>query len=275
MTPPIWKAYSSARESGTKSQNVQKYRITAVSYLNTKPLLYGLLQSPLADRIELALDIPSACAQKLQTGEADLGLVPVAVLPELQNPQIISDYCIGTVGEVKTVAIYADRPLDQLATIYLDFHSRTSAALARILAREYWNISADLLPAPPDFESRIGGAAGGLIIGDRTIGREDRHAYHYDLGQAWMDYTGLPFVFAAWVSNRPLPTAFVHAFNGALARGVASVPQLMYLLPSPDPRFDLEQYFTRYISYDLDHHKREALNLFLNKIQTLETMRVA
>ena len=105
---------------------MKKIKITAVSYLNTKPLLYGLLKSNLAQSVDLQLNIPSVCAQKLLNGEADLGLVPVAILPELQQPQIISDYCIGTVGAVKTVAIYSHVPIEKVESLYLDYHSRTS-----------------------------------------------------------------------------------------------------------------------------------------------------
>ena len=81
----------------------QPLKISAVSYLNTKPFLYGLFQSGMEDSIDLSLDIPSECARKLVAGEVDLGLIPVAVIPQLKTPHIISDYCIGTEGAVKTV----------------------------------------------------------------------------------------------------------------------------------------------------------------------------
>lgn len=247
-------------------KSIRKIRITAVSYLNTKPLLYGLLNSPVADQIDLQLNIPSVCAHKLQTDEADLGLVPVAIIPELSTPRIVSDYCIGTVGAVKTVALFAERPLPQLDRILLDYHSRTSVALTRILLTDYWQIDPLLVPAQTGFIDEIGGSTGGLVIGDRTIGLERRFTYVYDLGKAWMDHTGLPFVFAAWVSNRVLPKSFITAFNAALKSGVDKVPELMYLLPAPDPEFDLEEYYTRYISYPLDQPKRLALARFLDRL---------
>lgn len=252
----------------------KKINITAVSYLNTKPLLYGLLKSDLADQIELQLDIPSQCARRLIEGKADLGLVPVAILPELETSHIISDYCIGTIGEVKTVCIYSDRPLEQVEALYLDHHSRTSVALTKLLLREHWQISPRLIPAHEGYIQKIGGSTAGLVIGDRTIGLEERFAYHYDLGQAWLEHTTLPFVFAAWVSTQPLPEDFIRAFNTALGEGVAAIPDLMYLLPSPDPRFDLEEYFTRYISYELDAPKRAALELFLSGITSGQTQLV-
>jgi len=245
----------------------RKIRVTAVSYLNTKPLLYGLLGSPVAEQIDLQLDIPSRCAAKLESGEADVGLVPVAIIPQLNQPRIISDYCIGTVGAVKTVAIFADQPLAKLERIYLDFHSRTSVELARILLEEHWNLHPELIPAREGFKDHIGGTTGAVVIGDRTIGLEKKHPFVYDLGQAWMDFTGLPFVFAAWVSNQDLPAKFLRAFNEALESGVKRVPELMYILPSPDPSFDLEEYYTRHISYRLDYSKRMALTRFLQYLQ--------
>ena len=116
---------------------MKKTKITAVSYLNTKPLLFGLVTSGMANSIDLELDIPSECARKLVAGEVDLGLVPVAVIPEIPGAKIITDYCIGSVGEVATVGIFADCPIEKLTHIYLDFHSRTSVLLAQILMREH------------------------------------------------------------------------------------------------------------------------------------------
>lgn len=243
----------------------KKIRVTAVSYLNTKPLLYGLFKSPVATELDLQLDIPSICAEKLRTGQADLGLVPVAILPELAHAYIVSDYCIGAEGAVKTVCIYAEKPLEELKTIYLDYHSRTSVELARILVREFWKVKAELVPAKPGFETKIQGETGALLIGDRTMGLESKYPYVYDLGDAWMQHTGLPFVFAAWVSTRPLDPAFIQRFNAALKLGLDYIPELIYLLPS-QPDFDLKTYYTKYISYPLTEGKKEALRLFLGKI---------
>ena len=245
---------------------MRKLKVTAVSYLNTKPLLYGLLQSPIAQQIELKLDIPSICAKRLKAGDADLGLVPVAIIPELDAPHLISDYCIGTVGAVKTVALYSERPLEEVEELYLDHHSRTSVELTKLLLRDHWKVNPQLIPATDGYIDNLGGARAGLVIGDRTIGLEERFPYVYDLGEAWLQFTGLPFVFAAWVSTRPLEPEFTTAFNRAMQQGIAHIPELMYLLPSPHPSFDLEEYFTRFISYELDARKRKALARFLEAV---------
>jgi chorismate dehydratase len=245
---------------------MKKLKVTAVSYLNTKPFLYGLLNHPVQHQIDLSLNIPSECARKLQTGEVDLGLVPVAVIPELKTPHIISDYCIGADGPVKTVCIFSNDPITEIKELLLDYHSRTSVQLAQILLKSHWQVRPLIKPATPGFERRLEPGQAAVVIGDRTIELFDYYEYAYDLSAAWKEMTGLPFVFAAWVSNRPLSDDFVRGFNEALKVGLDHIPELIYLLPTPSHDFDLKEYFTDYISYDLDESKRLALKTFLNEI---------
>lgn len=250
---------------------MKKIRITAVSYLNTKPLLYGLLTSPLAEQVDLSLDIPSECARKLRDGEADLALTPVAILPELSEWHLVSDFCIGAEGAVKTVNIYSEVPLKEVEAVYLDHHSRTSVALTQVLMREYWRQAPKFIPANEGYIDQIKGKTAGVVIGDRTIGMEDKFPYVYDLSEAWQGFTGLPFVFAAWVSRKELPKDFTEQFNKALESGIAAIPKLKLLLPSPHPEFDLATYFTDYISYHLDTEKRQALDRFLHYLTQLDS----
>lgn len=241
---------------------MQKLRITAVSYLNTKPFIYGLFLSELANHLDLSLDIPSACAQKLLRGEADIALTPVAVIPDLPHAYLVSDFCIGATGPVKTVCLFSQTPLPNIRRILLDFHSRTSVALVQILCKHYWNIEPEFVPASEGFEQHIKGDTAAVIIGDRAIGKERQFEYVYDLGAAWTEWTGLPFVFAAWISTKPLDPALLDAFNRALAAGIERVPQLIHILPTI-PGFNLREYFRENISYELDEAKWIALNRFL------------
>lgn len=245
---------------------MKKYKASAVSYINTKPFLYGIFKSGLESEIDLELDIPSECARKLKAKEVDFALVPVAIIPELSNPIIISDYCIGSLGAVKTVCIFSEVPIDQVTTIYLDYHSRTSVELTKILLNEYWQLSPELIHASEGFEKLIKGNTAGLVIGDRAIALKKVFPYKYDLGTIWKDFTGLPFVFAAWVSNETLPEDFINRFNVAMKLGIEQIPQLSMLIPSPEPTFDIKEYFTKNISYILDASKRKGLELFLEKI---------
>lgn len=245
---------------------MRKLKVTAVSYLNTKPLLYGIFQSGLDDKIDLQLDIPSVSAQKLLNEEVDLGLVPVAVIPALSSSYIISDFCIGADGPVRTVALFSHRPIEKVEKVYLDYHSKTSVELTRILLKKYWKVNPELVPAVKGYETKIKKHEAALIIGDRAVEFEQLFPYAHDLGQAWKDYSKLPFVFAAWISRRSLDPSFVNDLNNALQLGIDHIPQLIYLLPTPQPGFDLHTYFHRNISYQLDAAKKKALNLFLREM---------
>jgi chorismate dehydratase len=237
-------------------------RLTAVSYLNTKPFIYGLFRSDLAGVIDLSLDIPSVCAQKLLNNEVDIALTPVAIIPQLPKAYLVSDYCIGATGAVKTVCVFSEVPLEEIQQLYLDFHSRTSVVLVQILCREYWHIQPIFIPATEGFEQKIKGNTAAVIIGDRAIGLEDKYPYTYDLGEAWVKWTGLPFVFAAWVSTRPVEPEMVKRLNLALRFGLDHLPELLKIIPA-NPSFDTERYFRENISYELDEAKWQGLNQFL------------
>ncbi len=252
---------------------MQKIRLSAVSYLNTKPFIYGIFRSPLAEMVDLSLDIPSVCAQKLLSGEADLVLTPVAIIPELQEAYLVSDYCIGSTGTVRTVSIFSEQPLTEIKKLYLDFHSRTSVALVQLLCREFWHVQPEFIAATEGFEQKIAGDTAGLIIGDRAIGREKQFPYVYDLGEAWTAWTGLPFVFAAWVSARPMESFFMAQFNQALRSGIEHVPELTKILPTL-PGFSLEEYYRHNISYELNEAKWTGLNRFLSELAGPEGYRL-
>ena len=114
------------------------YSVSLISYLNSRPFLYGLENDPLRDHIRIFLDIPSRTADKLIHHQADVGLVPVGALIDLPGYRIVSDYCIGAVGAVRTVVLASDVPLEEIDCIVLDYQSRSSVLLARVLARFLW-----------------------------------------------------------------------------------------------------------------------------------------
>lgn len=247
------------------------FKASVVSYLNTKPLFYGLQQSGMLGEIDLSLDIPSQTAAKLLAGSIDFGLVPVAIIPQLGDYEIITDYCIGTEGVVKTVGLYSQCPMEELETIYLDYHSRTSVQLLQLLAREYWQISPEFVPAKQGYIQKIGGKTGGLIIGDRAIEWRKVFKYEYDLGEQWRQFTGLPFVFAAWVSVRKLPTSFIKKLNTAFELGVNSIATVAQQYKNAfDKQFDIEGYLSDNINYHLNEDKREALHIFLTYLRAKE-----
>ena len=103
---------------------MEKIKVSAVSYLNTLPFLNGINNSKVVDLMNLSLDIPSDCAMKLLNEEVDLGLVPIAILPQLKDYHIVSDYCIGAEGDVDSVALFSDVPLNEIENVYLDYQSK-------------------------------------------------------------------------------------------------------------------------------------------------------
>ncbi|MEY4553006.1 MAG: hypothetical protein RL099_1334 [Bacteroidota bacterium] len=242
----------------------KKIRVGAVSYLNTKPLLYGLQQHAVYESIELMEDYPANLARALQENAIDIGLVPVAVIPGLAAPYIISDFCIGATGPVASVCIFSQVPMESIKAVYLDYQSKTSVNLARILLKEYWKQDVLLLEAPSNFMDLIDGATAAVIIGDRALEKYNSYAYRYDLAEAWINYTGKPFVFATWVSNKPLDNVFIKDFNEANALGIENIDTVVEQLSHNDNSYNLHTYFTKNISYTLDAAKKEGMAQFLS-----------
>jgi chorismate dehydratase len=245
----------------------KKWRIGAVSYLNTRPLLLGMEQSPFKERIDLMKSYPAQIAQALLDDTIDIGLVPVAIMHLLKNPQVISKYVIGTEGKVASVALFSQVSIDQIQKVYLDYQSRTSVALAKILFKQYWNKEVEFLIATEGYINEISGTTAGVIIGDRALTSLNRFEHIYDLGLAWKTYTGLPFVFAAWVANKPIPAEFIEAFDVANGYGLNHLDEVISLIPANEQEYDLYKYYTENISYKLTPEKKKGLELFLELIK--------
>lgn len=240
------------------------YSLSVVNYYNTTPFVYGLKHHPLKTAAHIEYDIPSTCAQKLKQQRVDIGLVPVAIIPELESYRIITDYCIGANGRVDSVKLFAHKPLEELTHIMLDYQSKSSITLVQVLNRHFWKKNIEFVPAQEGFEQKIGGTTGAVIIGDRTFGLTTKeHPYHYDLAEEWKKHTGLPFVFAAWVSNKPIDEGFISEFNETLKYGVDHIREAVEEKKHPMPGFDSYDYLKNKISYTLDADKRKALELFL------------
>jgi chorismate dehydratase len=227
--------------------------------------LYGIKRSELMDGIELVEEYPARIAAMLVNDEIDVGLVPVAIIPLLKEAHIITDYCIGTEGDVASVALFSEVPMEEITTVLLDYQSRTSVNLAKILLKEYWKKDVALVDAKEDFRSAIKGTTAAIVIGDRALEQRMRSAYVYDLGTAWKAHTGLPFVFAAWVANKELGAAFKEAFNRANGYGISHIADVV--AENEYPVYDLTKYYTENISYRLTDDKRKALALFLGKLK--------
>src|SRR5688572_499066 len=178
-------------------------RIGAVSYLNTKPLVYGL--GSIAPRHELVFDLPSRLADGLAAGQLDVALIPSIEFFQDPSYTIVSDACIGCRGPVRSVKLVSRVPFKEIRTLALDEGSRTSVALVQILLRERYGVLPELLPFPIAARPEEIEADALLIIGDRAIyapvGQSSALSYELDLGDAWCRWAELPFVFAMWVGR--------------------------------------------------------------------------
>jgi chorismate dehydratase len=244
----------------------KKIKVGVVSYLNTRPLVYGLKLPPIADEIELIEETPARLAELLVDDQIDVGLIPVAVIPELKQYFIAGDYCIGTETEVASVCLFSEVPLSQIEKVYLDYQSRSSVALLQWLIREYWDIHPQIVQAHDDsYRNNIRGTTAGLVIGDRAFEQRKISTFIYDLASEWRSITGLPFVFAAWISNKPMTDSFVQKFNEANALGLDHIDEIV--AQQRFDLFDLKKYYSLHMSYRLDERKVKGMNLFLQHIQ--------
>jgi chorismate dehydratase len=247
---------------------VKKIRISAVSYTNTKPFIYGIQHSGLLDKIELSLDMPSDCAQKLIDDVVDIGLIPVAATLSLPQWEIVSEYCIGAVGAVNSVFIFSNCDIKDVKYLQLDPESRSSNNLGLVLLKNHWNVSPELIKNADNYAQSTEANTAFVQIGDRTFGKKDQYKFVYDLAEEWQKFTGLPFMFAAWVANKPIPQDFMDEFNAAMKYGLNHRAELFEELPMRDD-FDIKDYLMHKIDFDLTADKKKAFFMFLDYIKAL------
>lgn len=234
------------------------YKISVVSYLNSKAFIKGLTAD---QQFDYRLDVPAECARKLRENEVDIGLIPVATIPEIPNAKIISNYCISAFGEVNSVFLFSNSDVQNLTKIYLDNHSRTSNKLCRLLMNEYWKKevqweqrSTNLVELKPH--------EGLVLIGDRTFDQIGKYKFQYDLAEEWRKHTSLPFVFAAWVANKEISEEFVQKFNQALALGIGKIEEVIQ--ENQLDYFDVDDYLKNKVQYELNPEKHQAIDRFLS-----------
>jgi chorismate dehydratase len=250
--------------------NMEPLRISAVSYLNTFPFVYGIQQSGLLGNYRLDLDIPSLCAEKLKSGQADVALIPVGALSDLSGYEFVTGYCIGAVNSVKTVLLLSHKPLKGIREIGLDYDSRTSVRLVKVLAKHHWKIDPawkNLKPGQATEEQEMDAI---VAIGDKTFDLVRKYPYAYDLAEEWIRFTSLPFVFAAWVTTRKLSAPMLNDLNRALHYGVSHIPETLEYFKNRLPAGeDCKSYLEENISYTFDESKKKGLGLFLDYIANL------
>ncbi|WP_434427958.1 cyclic dehypoxanthinyl futalosine synthase [Nannocystis pusilla] len=263
-------------------------RACAVSFLNAWPLVQPLVGQHLsADKIprhpdgtplfDLSLVLPSECARRLETGECDVALVPVAACAAHPEWEVVPEVGIGCRGPVHSVLLVSAVPLPQIERIYLDAASRTSVILVQLLLRAQ-GLSPECVHAPHrEGAGLVQGTHAALVIGDAAMALHDRFPHVFDLGAMWLAQTGLPFVFAVWAARPGLLTpAHVTALQDARAYGLKHAEELAHAfreqqlqagLPARDLLSDnaYANYLRRAIRYGLSTKEREGVVEFLSR----------
>jgi chorismate dehydratase len=244
--------------------------LCAVSYLNTKPFLKGLLDEFSEGEMKIETAIPSVCAEIFKSGEADIALVPVGALSEFETFHILPEYCIGAQGRVDSVFLCSESPIESIHTLVPDTHSRTSNLLAQILLRRHFKHEVEVSASEDGSWQRPELGKGYVIIGDKAVPAARSFTHVYDLAYEWQAFTGLPFVFAVWV-HRNLNTMTQTRILKAFSKGIQHLDEVAKTWA---PVFGLTTeaalyYYQNAISFQLDMDKIKALERFQSEVRSL------
>jgi chorismate dehydratase len=255
------------------SQTTEKLRVCAVSFLNTSPLVWGMLHGPQRGIFDLEFRIPAECADQVAAGNCDIGIIPSFELTH-QDLEIIPGSGIACRGAVRSILLVSSRPAGEIRTLAADSSSRTSVQLARVILERKYGANYVSIPHAPDLEAMLQVADAALVIGDPALRIDPaRLPYHvYDLGAEWQEMTGLPMVFAVWAGHRRVLTPQVaQTFSDSLGYGREQMEQIV-AMESARRGFDaalVREYLTRYIVHELGPREYEGMELFLSYARSL------
>ena len=251
---------------------MKRLRISAISYLNTAPLMWDFEHGDAGTGFDISYTVPSRCAADLEAGSADIGIIPAAAYASIPGLAILPGFAIASRRPVRSILLVSKVPLDQIRSVALDTSSLTSVALTKVLFAKWWGVGRTFTPVAPDVEKMLQEHDAGLVIGDPAL-KVDRSRYlTYDLAEEWIRLTGKPFVFAFWavrqaaLTNAPptldLATIFQESRDHGLQAG-----NLQQIAREWAPRLglseeDVKTYLTENIYYDLDPACLDGLRLF-------------
>ena len=251
---------------------MKKLRISAISYLNTAPLMWDFEHEDVGSRFDIAYTLPSGCAEALRHGSADIGIIPAAAYASLPGLEILPDIAIASKQPVRSILLVSKVQLEEIRSVALDTSSMTSVALVKVLFSRWWGNDVRFEPMAPKIDKMLATHDAGLVIGDPAL-RIDRSRYvTYDLAEEWIRLTGRPFVFAFWAIRRDaleLASAtgdFDAVFRRSRDHGLAA-DSLQRIVDEWAPRLGLDpsevsSYLTESIHYYLDAACLEGLRLF-------------
>lgn len=244
---------------------IEKPRVSVVKYLNTVPLVWGMLHGKQKGRFDLSFTTPAGCADALGRGEADVGIIPSIEYQRLPAACIVGGVSIASKGKVKSVLLLSNKPVEQVEAVALDNSSRTSSALVTILFRTFYRRDVQFTPFEPDAGEMLRRADAALLIGDPALTYRGPAPYVYDLAAEWKKFTGLPFVFALWVGTSAIEAeSLVLDFERSRDYGLAHMDEIA---PKYAPALGLATeevkiYLTENIDYTLDEQNLKGLRLF-------------
>jgi chorismate dehydratase len=239
-------------------------RLGAVSYLNTRPLVYGLEDQ--TSRFDLRFDVPAKCAELLHANEVDLGLIPSIEYPG-HDYRIVPGVSIASDGPVASVAIFSKVPTRDIQSIALDTSSRTSIALLRVLCARWFEIEPRLVSMPPDLGRMVRECDAALVIGDNALftDHDSLGLEKIDLGEEWIGMTGRPFVYAFWAGRPGVagPTD-IAALQEARDRGKTATATIgrQSFPDSPNKAARADLYLRENVKYDLGEPEVAGLRRF-------------
>lgn len=242
-----------------------KPRVSVVQYLNTVPLVWGMLHGDERGKFELDFTTPACCADAVRSGAADVGIIPSIEYQRLDGAEIVGGVSIASKGRVRSVLLLSKSPIERIRTVALDNSSRTSVALLAILLRKFYGREVESIPCAPHPDAMLERADAALVIGDPALAYRGQAAAVYDLSEEWKKFTGLPFVFALWAGNADAKLArFAKDFESSRDYGLAHVDEIAN---EYGPKCGLDPqtakvYLTQNIDYTLDEENRRGLVLF-------------
>jgi chorismate dehydratase len=242
-------------------------RLCSVDYLNSAPLVWGLLHGPRQDLFDLTFRVPSECADLVASGAVDIGNIPVIEMSR-QNLELVPGVGVATRGAVRSILLVSKRPLAEIRTLAADSSSRTSVTLTRIVLARRYGAEPLFLPCAPDLTGMLDQADAALIIGDPAL-RLDPATLPYqvaDLGQEWTEMTGLPMVFAVWAGHqRHITPAVVKALNDSCRYGRDHLDDIVKIDGAARgiPETLARDYLTHHIVNELGPREYEGLELYL------------
>ncbi len=259
---------------------MSKLRISAISFLNTAPLMWDFEHGDAGQNFAIEYTIPSSCAAALAAGQADIGIIPAFTYAQIAGLVILPNIAIASKDRVRSILLVSKTPIEDIRTVAVDTSSRTSVALLQVLFAQFYGGPRDLTPHPPQLHAMLQGRDAALLIGDSALEVPLDAGYHlYDLAHLWREATGLPFVFAFWavrldaLNRKPAALNLKKVFQESRDHGLEP-HNLDVIAKEWSPKLhlseeDIRSYLTTNIHYYLDRENHAGLKLFFQYAQEI------